>query len=86
MSTSKPQSGAVIRAARQYRELGVGELADRAQISRRTLTKIETRNSSMTLKTLQAIADVLGFPAGSLIEGCGLPDAVLARLITEPAA
>jgi transcriptional regulator with XRE-family HTH domain len=67
--------GMRIRAARRARELSQETLAERANISRGTLAEVERHGRNLTLRSLYAIAAVLGMHAAELLDDRDRPAA-----------
>lgn len=61
--------GEHVRAARQQRGMTVEALARAAQIGKGSLSEIENGGRNPTLGTLYSIADALGLPLASLLDG-----------------
>ena len=57
-----------IRSLREERGFSLTELADKAGISKSTLSLIESGKANPTISTIWAIADALGVSFGSLID------------------
>ncbi len=65
--------GNSIRLLRRQHSLTLQEIADRTQISRGMLSKIENGVSSTSLENLEHIANALGVTLSSLFQGYNLP-------------
>jgi XRE family aerobic/anaerobic benzoate catabolism transcriptional regulator len=59
--------GARVRALRQARELTVAALAERAGLSRRFLTDLESGKGNISVSRLAAVASALGAPPSGLL-------------------
>ena len=53
--------GAVLKAMRKAQGLNQGEVADRAGLTRTSITNIERGNQMLTTKTINAIAAAMGY-------------------------
>ncbi|HEX8409224.1 MAG TPA: helix-turn-helix transcriptional regulator [Thermoanaerobaculia bacterium] len=63
--------GASIRDARRAQALALSDVARDADISAATLSRIENGKQSVEAALLVVLADVIGFPAASLLTGDG---------------
>lgn len=62
------QVGRALRAARLARALSLGELAERAGLSKTILSRIERGEGNPSIETLWRISQALDVPLGSLLE------------------
>src|SRR2546425_10402710 len=61
--------GRQIRVLRQQRELSMQALADLANVSRAWLGEIERGSASPSVDIVRRLANVLGVPVGTLLDG-----------------
>ena len=65
--------GNAIRELRQHYNLTIADVAERAEISRSMLSKIENGQTSTSLDTLSSIANALGVTLSNLFRNFNLP-------------
>ena len=65
--------GNAIRELRQHHNLTIADVAERAEISRSMLSKIENGQTSTSLDTLSSIANALGVTLSNLFRNFNLP-------------
>jgi transcriptional regulator with XRE-family HTH domain len=78
-----------LRRLREEQNLSISAVADRASLSKSTLSKLERGNGNPSIDTLWSLARVLGVPFAALFEENGHPDVQVlryeeAQVVTRP--
>ncbi len=73
-----------LRRLREQQNLSISAVADRAGLSKSTLSKLERGNGNPSIDTLWGLARVLGVPFATLFEEIGQPDVEVLRFTDAP--
>jgi XRE family transcriptional regulator, regulator of sulfur utilization len=73
-----------LRRLREQQNLSISAVADRAGLSKSTLSKLERGNGNPSIDTLWGLARVLGVPFATLFEEIDQPDVEVLRFADAP--